>query len=435
MSVDFIANISIFCIMTVLLSVYTTFVILPPWDDGTGYPLLPLLQVEQSNKNKNGKNNLSFEKITREEIIPAASRWAANLDYQFGPIATGTQNTFLTLSDSAFELRRNIVLRVEFCRQGENSKKRKVQTASEKTKQQQVQKKRLDRSGFSIVRGEDDGNDNDNNNKEKNRKISSPSTSSLLLVPFCVCDRETAKELEKTAKSIPPIVEMTNSASSSSFSEKDTNKITSESGDGDVDVHDDESAPQFCIDDINDGRLQAQLERTFRLIAKDKAVAIESAAMRRLVIRLRYYYQTNAGLDVLFMSIFNEGILAPENASASVRHTMWLHQPRLPPPSTTTTTTTAATGKSKAVTTTTTSFKFLAAERDDRWIHDLVMDPQANALKHAPFVFPVLLTMITCFIRVVVGLVKLMIKNNKTKKNDPKEQQEQKSQEEKMKRE
>ena len=146
------------------------------------------------------------------------------------------------------------------------------------------------------------------------------------------------------------------------------------------------SSAAGCVSDSGEGH--AALQGALRALALREVVALERVALDSLVIRLRHYFQSGAGVDALLVAAATEGVIELEHASTAARHTSWLRQRRLPPPL-------PSRGPANLV--------FVPADRDDRWVYDLSMDPQANVLKHAPFVFPVLLVAVTCAVRMLVA--------------------------------
>lgn len=155
----------------------------------------------------------------------------------------------------------------------------------------------------------------------------------------------------------------------------------------------------------------SEIESSLRRKAELEAEKMECASMSRLLSKLQHYHRSNAGVDVMLTSLFVDNEIDVEHASVETRHTRWLaFQPRLPLLS-------LEKFSADPDADPESFLRFVLAERDERWVHDLMMDPQANALKHAPFVFPGLLVMLTCFARLVQALV-LHLKESKKEEKD-----------------
>ena len=311
--IDLLANLTIACCAFVIIAVYVSIVILPPWDDGTGFPIFSSHFDTAENLEVSSPLLAQYHQRIKDELIPESAKlWASNLSVE---INTGidddqTKNNkkekfSVDVFDSRAELGRHHVMKISFC-------------------------------------------------------PSSDSSSSS----FCVCNESTTNIKEK----LTPLLWNQNPC---------------------VDV--DQRILHEQKRSVPDRRETAIM---VRILAQSQAEKIERESFDRLVIRLRYYYQTTAGVDALFHSIFSHGQVQVEEAPIEVRHSMWIVQPRLPPK------------KNKDQ-----KLNFIVVEKDSRWVYDLAKDPQANALTHAPFVFPMFLILLSCVLRIVKGLV-MMVKKN-----------------------
>lgn len=329
-SIDYLANFTIACCAFVMMVVYSSMVLSPAWDDGTG------LQLFKSHFDFEGPNSEQLQNI-RENIISKSARlWAANLSVEVEQRQQQPQSSTATSKSSAFvadvfdsraELGRHHVMRVSFC----------------------------ENKFSSTVNGRVGGGDDDP-------------------VSFCVCEPEISEQLRSETWNHIPCVP--------------------------ADVRKQHERKFNAPDD-------RQVAVMLRFLAQRRVETIESEALDRLIIRLRHYFQTGAGIDALFRSVVEHLQYQVEEAPIAARRAHTLVQPRLPPK------------RDKKM-----KLNFIVAEKDSRWIHDLSKDPSANAMTHAPFVFPMFLILLSCVVRIAKGIGKSVISAVKFRRKGNKNQQE-----------
>lgn len=319
--VDILANLTIGCCAFVIIVVYVSIALSPPWDDGTGFPLF---SSHFDHRNGNDYDHHRHQLI-KEELIPqSAKRWASNLSIEI----SATSATPSSYSSSSFDKERFVV---------------DVFDSLAELGKHHVMKLSMCKNETSTEHG---------------------------IQSFCLCNTKSEKKSQPSLAEdvIKPLLWNQN--------------------------------PGVSIDErvLHEQQRVAPDRREtaimVRVLAQSQAERIERESFDRLVLRLKHYFQTNAGIDVLFKSIFYHHQVQVEEAPIGVRHSRMIVQPRLPPK------------RDSSM-----KLNFIVVEKDSRsWVYDLAKDPQANALTHAPFVFPMFLILLSCLMRVIKGFVMMVFK-------------------------
>ncbi len=326
---DFLANFTIACCCCILFAVYCSINLTPAWDDATGF------QVFDSYFDVEGKVAPDRLDHIRNVLIPrSAKAWAANLSVEIfsRPEETNKNNSSPLFSEAIADV---------FDSRAELGKHHVM---------------RVSFCPRNVVA--------DSDSDEKSNRL------------FCVCDQEMSEK----------IIQSMQIFSSSSSSDSDSKSTT-------LDCVPEDERIKYETDNRESVPDRKQVAILLRYVSQLKAEKIENEAFDRLVVRLRHYYQSNAGIDALLHSIMFHHELALEEGPIDSRHVRTIVQPRLPP----------------ALQKRSLFLNFIVAEKDARWIHDLAKDPQASALTHAPFLFPLFLIFVSCIVRMIKGLVMVVV--------------------------